>query len=902
MVAPLLETKLRPPPLRPGLITRPGVKNRAESGLLGGGQFLRRLTLICATAGYGKTTVARTWLDDWGSRLSWLSLDEGDDDPYRFWRYLVAALSRSEPTVGTDMVHLFESLGSVSGRMSGQEAIRGAISDLINHLIDIDTPLVLALDDYHHVSDPRIHEDMRFLLENLPPTVHVVVITRTDPPWPLSRWRVRGEMVDIRRQDLRWTPRETQVFLSSFDPGISVEDAATLARRSEGWPAALQMAGISLENHPDRREFLSTFAGTNRYLLDYLGEEVLEHLPDHVRDFLFDTAALDALCAPLCDAVTGRDDGREMLATLERHNLFLIPLDDGGEWYRYHRLFADIVRHMARTLGGADPRQTNLVASRWHLREGHPVEAVEAALSADAPDLAEEVLAEHAEILWKTAGPEGFLRWFGELSPDRILRRPLLGVYFAFACLVGGRFPEAIPAIEGVERHLAKGHDAMPGEERRRLEGISRVLRSFIASFSGDHEALLRHADGILEYFPERTPWRFSAAALAGDLAALEGDPLGAEAAYRLAMEDAEAVTDPFGSLFIAQRLGFDYWRSGRLSELERFCRGQIEAAHHRGFGRVGRISALWALRGNVLRERGEFARAEDCFREARDVAGVERTASAWVETQALKLYLSTGDVEELESTLSILQEHSTAPGMPAVIASDCTAGWALYHLMRGDTPRARALLSERDLCTDSPADLWRIEEHISLARVKAALDDLEAAMSILESLRTRISRLHWEGTHLAVAAPQMVFAHRSGRTEDAMELLAGVLPLAETEGFSRVFLDEGAKMRDLLGIAARRMTSGYIATLLERFDDGGPDTAAEEHLPGMPMEALSERELEILSLLAEGLSNRQVGQRLYISSNTVKWHTGNIYGKLGASNRTEAVRLARDLNLLEDV
>ncbi len=558
MSTPLLATKFYPPPLRPDRLPRPDLVNRAEDGLWDGQQFLRRLTLFSATTGYGKTTAARTWLDSWMPHLAWLSLDEGDDDPFRFWRYVVAALARTDPSIGEQVQQVFESMGSGMERLSATEIIRGALTTLINSLMDIDAPLILVLDDYHHVSNESIHRDMEFLVDNLPPTLHLVVVSRIDPPWPLARWRIRGNMRELRQQDLRLRASETGTFLESFGVQLAEVDVVALQRRTEGWPAGLQMAGLSLQGHPDPRRFVETFAGSSRYLVDYLGEEVLDGLPTPIRDFLLETAVLDQLCAPLCDAVTSREDSRAMLGALQTRNLFLLPLDDHGEWYRYHSLFADLLRHRARWESPTPPRDSRLRAARWYEREGFLAEAITMALAADALDVAETLLAKHIDKLWKSAGVDRLIRWFDALSVERIRERPILGVYFSFVCLIDGRFPDALPMIKEVEDRLATHDESIPDGERRSLEGIVRVLRAFIASFQGDQKALLSYADGILDYFPERTLWRFSAAALAGDLASLRGDQAGMEAAYHLAIADGIALQDTFGSLFMAQRLGFN--------------------------------------------------------------------------------------------------------------------------------------------------------------------------------------------------------------------------------------------------------------------------------------------------------------------------------------------------------
>lgn len=546
---PLLGTKLFIPRRRPTLVPRPRLIERLDEGAE------RRLTLVSAPAGFGKTTLLAEWVGGpaaGGRPAAWLSLDQGDNDLELFWAYVITALLAVRPEVGESALSLL--------RSPQPPPIERVLTALINDIMAIDDGpstgsgpgLILVLDDYHVIEAEPVHAAIGFLLDHLPPQMHVVVATRSDPPLALARLRGRGELTELRATDLRFTPDEAAAFLNeSMGLGLPVADVAALERRTEGWIAGLQLAALSMQGREDVSGFVQAFAGDDRYIVDYLVEEVLQRQPPHIRGFLLQTSILDRLSGPLCDAVTGRDDGRELLETLERDNLFVVPLDDKRHWFRYHHLFADALRVHA---AAEHPDQIPVLhrrASQWCERNGHPSEAIHHALAAEDHGRAADLIELAGRAMLTARQDEAFLAW-SKVLPDELVRtRPVLCVYYALALVSVD--PEAAEDRLGDAERLLEV--TAPGGERlgpaavemvvrdeeglRSLPGTIAIVRAYRAGAAGDVPGIVHHARQAWELLPEDDHlWRGAAGGLLGLAHWTSGE---LEAAYR-AFDDAWAV------------------------------------------------------------------------------------------------------------------------------------------------------------------------------------------------------------------------------------------------------------------------------------------------------------------------------------------------------------------------
>jgi LuxR family transcriptional regulator, maltose regulon positive regulatory protein len=504
MAGPVLETKLHVPRRRRGLVARPRLSERLSRGAES------VLTLVSAPAGFGKTTLLAEWLaaaPSDGRSVAWLSLGQRDNDPELFWTYVVAALTTAAQGAGASALSVLQ---------PPQPPSEAGLATLLNDLDAISNDVVLVLDDYHVIDARDVQDGMTFLLEHLPPQIHLVVGSRADPALPLARLRARGELAEIRAADLRFTPGEAAAYLNeAMGLALTTADVAALERRTEGWIAALQLAALSLQGREDTTAFIAGFAGDDRYIVDYLAEEVLQRQPEHVQHFLLQTSILDRLCGPLCDAVTGQDGGKAKLAGLERGNLFLVPLDDRRRWYRYHQLFADVLQAHLRDEQPEDVSDLHRRASAWYQQNGDPAAAIRHALAAGDFERAAD-LVELAIPAMRKSRQEAAVRGWLELLPDEVIRvRPVLSVGFAGTLLIRGELEGVEARLRDAERWLdgaagiRQGSQApsaemvvVDDEEFRRLPAMIELYRAAQAVARGDVPGTVRHARQTLDLAP----------------------------------------------------------------------------------------------------------------------------------------------------------------------------------------------------------------------------------------------------------------------------------------------------------------------------------------------------------------------------------------------------------------
>ncbi len=907
---PVLGTKLHLPSPRRRLVQR----SRLTDQLRADGGDGPRLVLVAAPAGFGKTTLLAQWLavEKSQRRVAWLALDPGDADLRLFLTHLVAAIQTAEPEAGVDALALLEAGGTMP-----TDAV---LVSLINDLDVLAGPTVVALDDYHVIDGAAVHEAVTFLLDNLPPQVTLAVTTRADPPFPLSRLRARGELVEVRAADLRFTTDEAELFLNEV-MGLQLEPAlvAALETRTEGWAAGLQLAALSARTHAgaadrsgDVAGFVEAFSGSHRFVLDYLVEEVLDRQPDDVRAFLLDTSVLDQLTGGLCDALTGRCDGQPMLETLERENLFVVPLDDERRWYRYHHLFADALRARLAARHADRVGELHAAASRWLAENGLLADAVRHAIASGdhehTADLVELTLAD----LRRRRQDRTLRDWLVALPDHVVRRRPLLATVVGWSRLSEGDFdgveawldaaeagldataPSTIPTAGGLAE-AARDRDG----EVRSLPAVIAVYRASVAQARGDVDGTVSHARRALalagpeDHFP-----RGAAAGFVGLAAWAAGDLGTAVDTFTEAVASLHAagmVADELGTTVVLASM---WLARGRPVEARRLYERALAAAEsHRG-PVLSSTGDLHVGLADVLREQGDLdAAAEhlDMARELGDRASLLENRHRWY-TATAALLQAKGD---LDGAIAMLDQAEPLflPGyFPDV--RPIAASRARVRIAQGRLDDARAWARERGVAPTDPPTYLAEYNQLTLARLLVAEGDARGTLDLLDRVLDVAQLAGRDGSLVEARLLRALAHHANGDAGSAAADLAAALTAGVPAGYCRLFLDEGEPMAELLG-QVTRVAAQDVQTYAERLLAVAQGPSAPAAGGRVPEEGLSERELEVLRLLATALSGPEIARQLFVSVNTLRTHTKHIFIKLDVNTRRAAVRRAADLGLL---
>ncbi len=904
MAIPLLETKFYAPRPRRGLVPRPRLSARLALGTES------KLTLISAPVGFGKTTLLAEWLAGAGAdgpALAWLSLDPGDNQTVAFWTYLITALQSVAPGTGANALTL------VQGPQP--PPIETILASLLNELGAMPRDIVLVLDDYHMVDAREIQDGMTFLLEHLPPRLHLMITTRSDPALPLARLRARGELVEIRAGDLRFTPDEAEAYLNGMmGLGLATRDVAALEGRTEGWIAALQLAALSIQGRDDIAGFIAGFAGDDRYIVDYLVEEVLQRQGADVRDFLLQTSILGRLNGPLCDAVTGHDGGKAMLEALDRGNLFLVSLDDRRQWYRYHQLFADVLRtHLLDERSDQVP-DLHRRACEWYEANGDRPEAIRHALAAEDFARAADLMELAVPAMRQTRQEATVLGWLQALPSDVVQRRPVLSVHYAGTLLLVGELEGVETRLRNAERWLdtapeGPGHST-PGmvvvdqEEFRALPCLIGTFRAASALIVGDIANAIRYARLALELAPEGDHIRRGPPA--GLLALAywrRGDLEDAHRSYvdcATNLEKAGYISDVIGCAISLADIRI---AQGRLRDaMGTYERGLQRATQHgapvlRGAAdmHVG-MSGLFLERGDVEAARQQLVMS----RELGEQAGLEQNAYRWRVAMA-RMCMAEGDLDGAIDLLDEAERQYLSAFLPDV--RPIAALRARVWVVQGKLAEASAWAREQGLAAEDDLTYLREFGHITLARVLLARaqrehadDSARVAVELLGRLLRAADEGQRSGSVIEVLILQALAEQMRGDIPSALGPLERALTMAEPEGYVRIFTDEGPPMAALLQAAARRdIAPSYVGRLLAVVGQTGGGTRTKQAL----VEQLSERELEVLGLLGTDLSGPDIARELVVSLHTVRSHTKSVYAKLGVNDRRAAVRRAGELGLL---
>ncbi|MHB1295831.1 MAG: LuxR C-terminal-related transcriptional regulator [Anaerolineae bacterium] len=852
--------------------------------------FAHKLTLICAPAGYGKSVLVSEWVAGCERPVAWLSLDKEDSDPARFFTYLIAALQKVMPHIGEGISDMLQ-----SPQPPSPESI---LTALLNEITTIADHFILILDDYHLIDAKPVDNALTFLLDHLPQQMHLVIATREDPHLPLARMRAGSQLTELRAADLRFTPVEAAEFLNRV-MGLNLSDAnvAALEKRTEGWIAGLQLAAISIRGHQDATSFIQSFTGSHHFVLDYLLEEVLQQQSESIQTFLLHTSILDRLCGPLCEAVlhTRAGSGQDTLAALERANLFMVPLDNERRWYRYHHLLGELLRQrLGQSLAPEQIAALHIQASEWYENNGLAFEAFHHAAEAGDVDRAARLMEGRGIPLHFRGALHTVLAWLESLPKAALDARPLLWVRSATIALMGSQ-------TTGVEEKLQAAERALQGldldDKTRDLIGQIAAARATLAVTRYQPEATIIQAHRALEYLsPENVRFRFTANWALVNAYQLQGDRAAASRALAEALAISQASPSVFSKILAVSQLGQAQELDNQLHQAAETYRHVLQMVGDQplpnaGSGHLGlaRIYYQW----------NDLDAAERHGQQGLQlVRQYDRVIDRYIIVEVFLASLKrvrrdvAGAAAALAETEQYVREHGFAHRLPEIAAAQ-----VLALLQLGDVATAARLAEIHEL-------------PMSQARVHLAQGDTSAALAVLEPLRQEVEARNWSDERLRVLVLQAVAFHAQGDKEKALQMLGEALVLAEPGGFIRLFVDEGAPMAQLLSKAAAcGIMPDYVGKLLAAFEaeeqpvpagrQEGPRTREGNSSARRPLAPLSQRELEVLHLIAQGLSNREISTRLFLALDTVKGHNRRIFDKLDVQRRTEAIARARELGLL---
>jgi LuxR family transcriptional regulator, maltose regulon positive regulatory protein len=894
----LVATKLHIPPTRPDLVPRTRlieILDRPSPG---------KLTLVSAPAGFGKTTLVASWAQRNPKAVAWVSLDAGDNDPVRFWSYLVTALHALRPKLHEDPLLSLHAAGS--GR------VESLIASLINEIAALPTQLTLVLDDYHLISEASIHRGIDYLLDHLPPQMRLIVATREDPPLSLPRLRVRGQLLELRIPDLRFTDEEAAAFLSlTMGLRLSAEDVAALEARTEGWIAGLQLAALSIQGRQDVSDFVDAFTGSQRFVLDYLADEVFSRQPEETRRFLLQTSILDRLCAPLCDAVTEGTDGERILRELEGANLFLIPLDEERRWYRYHHLFLEFLRSLlARRYADRIPRLRGR-ASEWLAAHGFLAEALEQALAAGDYPRAASLMESTADDAIKRGEMASLARWLQALPEEYVGPNPRLCLAHAWALFGIGDLERAKARLSEAESCSVQG-----GTPEDVSAGIA-VLHSLIAVFGGDVSQALDFSRQAVEKMPAGNSFLTSMVALtAGFAYELTGDATAASRSYLEATASGQSDGNVTVTVAALAQLGDLQMTRGRLRYAAHLYQQALETGTD-GSGWSLLTSAAHVGLARVLLEWNDLEGARHHLEKGARMLG--QWGGIGTFFSSLMLAEARQQWGDPAGSLAAMQQAEMASvSLPGMMGEAVSALEARIWLRQGQLERVRGWANGLQWNPEGERTSFSQYHGSTLGRLLLAEGKPREAIAVTSTLIERAESGGGWGVVIDSLAVQALALDALGEGEAALAALRRALSLAEPEGYLRSFVQEGeamfsllSRLRDALGDGKPQgeaaLSSEYVDRLLATFSSpprNDPRTDQEQapvqsHDHHEVPDLLSPRELELLRLLAEGRSTREIAEELFITEGTVKRHLHNIYGKLEARSRTQAIATARRLGIL---
>ncbi len=887
----LLSTKLFVPAPRPNRVSRPRLAAQLNACLD------KALVLISAPAGYGKTTLVSSWLAECKLPSSWLSLDEGDNDPIRFLQNFLAALQKIIPAVQPDLINLLQK------SLPAQDDL--LLSILINEIAAHHAPFVLILDDFHFIQDKHVLQAITFLIDHAPPQFHLLLITRIDPPLPLFRLRARDQMLEIRAEKLRFTLEETTAFLNEvMGLKLSEADIVAMLSRTEGWIAGLQLAALSMQACKDIPGFVSAFTGSHHHIMDYLVGEVLMLQPEKVRNFLLETSILSSMCGSLCDAVvepgeSGAEDGQAMLEALEAMNLFVIPLDDRRQWYRYHRLFADVVNLRLKHLYPQQLPELHRRASTWYEQNGIISEATQHAILAGNQARAAQLVEQNGCSLLMRG--EGFtlLSWVESVAPYTHTH-PWLSILKAWGLALTGHVDQVEPALRAAEGLFSPLDTTF---EAKIMLGSIAAVRAFMANLRGEARRAADYAQMALEILPASNDFSCSvrsvATSIRGDASWIDGNLEDARYAYLEAVQISQAAGSKYMTMIANSNLAEVLIEQGELHQAAKIFTEALRDAHREDGQELPFADRFYAGLGSIFYEWNQLEAADQsaqrCIGLCQQWGNVNLLAKCYGLLARLEQARSNFDKakEMMYAAELMLTEQQLSPWRSNLVKLDLAQWW----IKQGSPERASHLVQVLGLKIDEEIPYGREPEYLLLLRLLLAAGEYDAARPLAERLFHMAEAAGRKGRLIEILVLQALIFQGKKDLDQALAALGEALSLAQPQGYARVFLDEGEPIVKLLYQAKlQRIGSGYPAVLLS-----GLYSAPDARSPNTQLltEPLTLRELEILKLIEAGYSNQDMAARLVISNLTVKRHISNVYAKLGAKSRTQAISLGRELRLL---
>ncbi len=917
----LLATKFFVPTSSHPLIPRPHLIDLLNEGLR------RKLTLISAPAGFGKTTLVSAWLQSFprdapeSPRVAWVSLDEEDNEPTLFWTYVLTALDRQQPGLCAPL------LAYLQTQQASKPPLRYVLQALINTLASRIEQFLLVLDDYHLITEPEVHSSLTYLVEHLPPQLHVTLATRADPPLPLSLLRARGEVLEVRTNQLRCTPEEAMAFFKEVMgmqlPTDIIQNATT---KTEGWLVGLHLLGLSLQGYTDPADLLDEVSGSQRYILDYLMEEVLRRQPPPVQTFLLHTSILERLSAPLCDAVLQQTDSQEILEFLERANVFVVPLDGQRRWFRYHALFAEALRSRLEQTEGEVISTLHLRASRWYAEQGFLTEAARHAISAqDWPRVADLIEQEYA-FIWGHSEHAMVRHWLEKLPVEIVRSRPRLCLAYAKTLFMVAPYTTMERWLDDAETALqatlpapmneTANTGASPSPQRHEQDNLLGEIAAYRAIITGyylgEGHTTLALCQEALAHLAEQNLLARAEVAYAQSLAHHSfGDIVAAIECAREATTLAQAAGDISSTILYMSRTAYSLLLHGKLREVVQLA----EQAALLGTTPVGLPHAMvcWSFifHADVLREWNRLDEALDLVLQAVRLSEQTETVVALYlgYTELMRVYLARGEMEAAHSAFQhaeeVLEKTYSLYRRDAYLIVD----WVQFWLASGQSERATHWARELLQQTRVLSPFAREREDVAHARIVLAQKRPMEALALLEPLEAGAEKQERWSHVIEIKVLQALAHSMRGEEREAFTLLSQALQLAEPEGYIRRFVDEGSQMAVLLTRLRNQQRkhgpTPYLDTVLAAFRQDGttpehqPEAAGQRTTVQPLLDPLSERELEVLHLLVRGDSNQEIAEGLVITIDTVKRHVSNIFSKLGVHTRVRAVARARALGLL---
>jgi LuxR family transcriptional regulator, maltose regulon positive regulatory protein len=886
----LLRTKFYVPPIRSIQIARPRLSDLINAGLD------RALILVSAPAGYGKTTLVSNWLKETKIPSAWLSLDGGDNDPIRFLQYLVAALKSIAPGIEDNL------LGMLPGIRPAQ--FEDVINQLANELASVSNPFVLVLDDFHVIHSEAVQKIISYLLEHLPPRMHLALLTRTDPPLPLSRLRVRNQLLDIRVDQLRFTQAETAVFLNeAMGLTLTANDLSALERRTEGWIAGLQLAALSMQSCEDIHGFVSAFTGSHHYVMDYLAEEVLRLQPKQVSTFLLQTSILDRLCGPLCEAVVDASttepvDGQAILEDLEEMNLFTIPLDDERRWYRYHHLFADVLRKRLEHQFPQLLPEFHRRASQWYEQNGFIAESIQQAIVAGDQDRAAGLIEQNGCFLLISGEVATLLNWTDSIE-FQSETRPWLAIQKAWALALIGDLERVEPTLQAPESLLAP---LEPTVEVRTMRGTIAAARAQCANSRANTQLAAEYARQALDLLPDCSSIsqsiRSVATLILGDACRVNGNFEEAIRAYIETIQIGREAHNLNMVIIANSNIAEILMGQGHLHRAADTYTQSLQMAVRPDGQRSPLAARIFAGLGRLSYEWNRLDDAEQAIRQCMELSRTwgDTGQQAYAHAMQARLEQARNNPEKAQEAMReaerLIGERPLSPHWSIQVRADLTRVW----IAQGNLERPSQHIQKRGLKIKDEIPYQRESEYVLLLRVLLARGEHEAAIILSNRLLQQAEIIGQAGLAIEALILQALALQGKKETEQALAALERALALAQPEGYVRIFLDEGEAMTRLLCQAqSRQVGGGYAAVLLSRIGKTPTMTQPSMQLLSEPLTA---REMEVLKLIEAGCSNQDIAGQLFISMPTVKRHISNIYAKLGVESRTQAVAIGKELKI----